>query len=250
MIVVGLVTLAAVAAACVQAAAGLGFALILTPVLFVDMRPTAAILTVTVLGILLNLLVLFAERRRPIVAARELAPALLAAVPGSVCGIIVLQNVSKGALQVAIGVIVIAAVVLRSLPRPERTPPTTGRAPSRWPVGVGFVTGVLSTSTGVTGPPLALWLTSGNRSRHHVRDALSVLFLGTGAITLITLVPLLPHAHLAPVTMLAAAAGVIAGHAAGSRIFTRLTGHWFTRGMFLVILASGVTSLALGLGSL
>ena len=65
--------LAAVAlvAAVVQASTGLGFALILSPAVFALLEPESAVVAITVLGLALNGLVLFAERRRPAVAWRE-----------------------------------------------------------------------------------------------------------------------------------------------------------------------------------
>lgn len=265
MIIVGLVAVGAAVAACVQAAGGLGFALVLTPVLFAGMRPAAAIMTATALGLLLNLLVLFAERRRPAVAWRELAPILVAAVPGSACGLLVLESVPKAALQIVIGVVVVTALIVRPVRRPRRNQALgrgtdgSGRRseaierPGRgtWSrLAIGFTTGTLSTSTGVSGPPLALWLAPRSRTHHHLRDSLSVLFLGMGVIAALTLAPLLPRTHPAPVTILLAAAGVVAGHAVGSRIFARLTGRRFHYAMSAIILASGLTSLVLGLSAI
>ena len=73
-------------AACVQATGGIGFALILTPVLFALLPAVGAIVVATGLGLLLNALVLFAEHRRPTVAWKEVAPILIGATPGTVVG--------------------------------------------------------------------------------------------------------------------------------------------------------------------
>ena len=54
-----IVAAGAFVASCVQATSGLGFALILTPVLFALISPVGAIITATGLGIVLNVLVLF-----------------------------------------------------------------------------------------------------------------------------------------------------------------------------------------------
>jgi uncharacterized membrane protein YfcA len=96
----------------VQATAGLGFALVLSPAAFALLEPEGAILAVTVLGLTLNALVLFGERRRPRVAWGEVRPFLVASVPGSVCGVLVLRALPKPALQVAVGAAVLAAVAL------------------------------------------------------------------------------------------------------------------------------------------
>jgi uncharacterized membrane protein YfcA len=111
----------------------------------------------------------------------------------------------------------------------------------------GFATGTLTTSTCVSGPRLALWLDSRGLSPRDLRDSLSALFLGIGAIGALTLLPPLPQARSAPLAILVAAAAVVAGHAIGSRIFARITSPRWHRAMFAIILATGITSLALGL---
>ena len=74
-----LVAVVALAAAVVQASTGLGFALILSPAVFALLEPESAVVAITVLGLALNGLVLFGERRRPRVAWGEVRPILLAA---------------------------------------------------------------------------------------------------------------------------------------------------------------------------
>ncbi|MDP9346038.1 MAG: sulfite exporter TauE/SafE family protein, partial [Actinomycetota bacterium] len=107
----------ALVAAVVQAATGLGFALVLGPALFALLDPENAIVAITVLGLALNALVLFGERRRPAVAWGEVRPILLAALPGSLCGVVVLRALPKPWLQIAVGVAVIGAAALRERAR-------------------------------------------------------------------------------------------------------------------------------------
>jgi uncharacterized protein len=108
-----LVAASAFVASCVQATSGLGFALILTPVLFALMSPVGAIVTATGLGIVLNVLVLFADRRRLSVAWGEVLPILAAAAPGSVLGLLLLRALPKPVLQIVVGIAVITAALLR-----------------------------------------------------------------------------------------------------------------------------------------
>ena len=151
---VALVALSALTAACVQSTTGIGFALVLTPAAFALLPPEGAILAVTALGMVLNVLVLAAERRRPTVARREVGPMLLAAAPGAVCGVLVLRALPKPVLQIAVGLAVIGAALLRVRSGAGATGP--GSPPAR--ISLGFASGTLTTSAGVNGPPIALWL--------------------------------------------------------------------------------------------
>jgi uncharacterized membrane protein YfcA len=240
-----LVAFGALVAACVQAASGLGFALILTPVLFALMSPVGAIITATGLGLVLNVLVLFAERRRMSVAWSEVVPILAAAAPGSVLGLLLLRALPKPALQIAVGIAVIATALLRLRGR------VRVRAGGPWQrATVGFTTGTLATSTGVSGPPVALWLSSRGLQAGRVRDSLSATFLGLGIITAVTLLPVLHDADVGLNVLVVAVAAVVAGHAIGSRLFARLATNRFELLLLAIIFLAGATSLVLGVGSI
>jgi uncharacterized membrane protein YfcA len=233
-----LVGLAVLAAACVQATTGLGFALVLSPVVFAVLSPAGAIVTVTGLGLVLNLLVLLGERRRPRVAWREVVPILVAVAPGAVCGVLLLRGLPKPALQVGVGVVLLSAVLLgRARRRPARD-------------SGGVITGVLTTSAGVSGPPIAIWLSRTDLTPGEVRDSLSATFLAIGAIACVTLVPVLPRAHLDPALIPAGIACVAGGHAVGSRAFARVEARRFELLLRAVIVCAGVASIVAGAAAL
>lgn len=240
-----LVAAGTLVAALVQATGGLGFALVLTPVLFAVLSAVGAIVVATGLGLVLNVLVLFAEHRRPSVAWREVGPILVAATPGTVVGLLVLRALPKPVLQIAVGIAVIGAALLRLRGRMRV------HAGGGWlRVPLGFTTGVLTTSTGISGPPVALWLSSRGLQAKGVRDSLGAMFLILGIIAALTLVPVVHEAHLGAATLIAAVLAVVAGHAIGSRLFARLTARHFEILLLAITLASGGASVVLGLGSL
>jgi uncharacterized protein len=242
---IALVAVGAFVAACVQSTSGLGFALILTPVLFALMSPVGAIITATGLGIVLNVLVLFAERRRLAVAWSEVVPILAAAAPGSVLGLLLLRALPKPVLQIAVGIAVIAAALLRLRGSLRVRPHGAWQRAT-----LGFTTGTLSTSTGVSGPPVALWLSARGLQTTGVRDSLSATFLGMGILTAVTLIPVLHDAHVGLTVLVVAVASVVAGHAIGSRLFARLTSSRFELLLLGIIFVAGAASLALGFDSI
>jgi uncharacterized membrane protein YfcA len=239
------VGVSAMLAATVQATTGLGFGLIVTPVLFLEMSPAGAIVTASLLGIMLNMLVLFAEPRRPNPVWKEVLPILAAAIPGAACGLLVLASLPRPALQLLVGVLVIAAVLVRTR-RPARPRP---RGP-RSRLALGYAVGALSTSSGINGPPLALWLAGRGLTPAEVRDSLSTAFLGMGVIATLTILPVFGHARISAAAIAAAAGGVIAGHAVGSRLFTRLPLARYDRLLLGIILAAGLASIVGGATSL
>jgi uncharacterized membrane protein YfcA len=231
----------------VQAATGLGFALVLGPALFALLEPESAIVAVTVLGLALNGLVLFAERRRPRVAWGEVRPILFASVPGAVCGVLVLRALPKAWLQVAVGVAVIGAAVLRARARRDATAPTAGDPRAR--LALGFATGTLSTSAGVNGPPMALWFAHRGLGPAEIRDSLSAAFLGLGLIAAVVLAPVLAAAD-ETIEWTALAAGlvcVVAGHAVGQRAFARIDAARYEPLLLVLVTTAGAASIAAGL---
>jgi uncharacterized protein len=228
----------------VQAATGLGFALVLGPALFALLEPESAIVGVTVLGLALNGLVLFAERRRPRVAWGEVRPILLASMPGAACGVLLLRALPKAWLQVAVGVAVIGAAWLRA--RRDAAVPTPGDPRAR--LALGFATGTLSTSAGVNGPPMALWFAHRGLGPAEIRDSLSAAFLGLGLIAAVVLAPVLASAD-EPIEWTALAAGlvcVVAGHAVGRRAFARIDAERYEPLLLVLVTAAGAASIVAG----
>lgn len=245
-----LVAAAALVAAVVQASTGLGFALVLSPTVFALLDPESAIVAITVLGLALNGLVLFAERRRPVVAWGEVGPILAAAAPGAVCGVAVLRALPKAWLQVAVGVAVVGAAALRARSRREAAARTPGDPRAR--LALGFATGTLTTSAGVNGPPIALWLTHRGLDPAGVRDSLSATFLGLGLIGAVVLAPVLVAAgtEVDWAELGLALAGVVAGHAVGRRAFARIDAARYEPLLLVVITAAGAASIAAGLAAI
>jgi uncharacterized protein len=163
---------------------------------------------------------------------------LVPAVPGLGLGLLVVTTLAKEPLQVGVGLAVVAAAAW-SLRSHEPLPVPV--------IGAGFVSGVLTTSIGVNGPPLALWLESERVPPQVFRTTLAAAFLvldaagillivsseGTDAVDLGVLGPLL--------------AGVMAGYAVGALAFRRLDAALFSRVALVVIICTGIASVAAGI---
>jgi uncharacterized protein len=237
----------ALVAAVVQASTGLGFALILSPAVFALLEPESAVVAITVLGLALNGLVLFGERRRPLVAWGEVGPILVASVPGAVCGVFILRALPKSALQIGVGVAVIGAAVLRARARRDAAAPTPGDPRAR--LTLGFATGALSTSAGVNGPPIALWFAHRGLGPAEIRDSLSAAFLGLGLIAAVVLAPVLAAANDVEVDWVALAAAlacVVVGHAVGRRAFARIDAARYEPLLLAIVVAAGAASVVAG----
>jgi uncharacterized protein len=227
--------LAAFAGAAIQSASGLGFALVLSPALFAVLDPEEAVAGVLLLGAALCVCVLVESHR---VATHGLARLLVPALPGLGAGLVVLSALSKEALQVGVGVAVILAAAWQ----------LRRRAAIRLPAVVaGFLSGALTTSISVNGPPLALWLESQEVPPAQFRATLAAAFLilDLAGVALLVASEGLDTADAGLLVPLLAC--VIVGYALGAVGFRRLDAERFSAVVLAIVMCTGVASVAAGL---
>ncbi len=141
-----MVAVTVAAAAFVQASTGMGFALIVAPVLAL-LAP--ALLPVCLLVLMLPLNAWVAWRERTHIDRRGAAWITAGRLGGTFGGLWLLAAFSASALNVLVGVATIAAAAA-TLAIPPFQP---GRSSL---IAAGLITGVTETATGIGGPPLAL----------------------------------------------------------------------------------------------
>ena len=239
---IALTAAVAALAATTQAFTGLGFALVLGPVVFALLDPPEAIFTLSVLGVAVNALILLRRSEPRRIDREELVPILVFAVPGAAAGVVVLDALPKPALQVAVGVTVVIAVIVRLRARPD---PVTGPPHAASRPALGLATGLLSTTTGVNGPPLALWFLHRGLAPQVMRDTIVAIFLVAGLLTLAAVAPLRPDLDLA--LLAAGLAAVVAGHALGTRAFRGLDPERYAPIVLGMVLVTGIASAIAGL---
>jgi uncharacterized protein len=244
--------LAALLGATVQSASAFGFGLILGPVLFAQLQPHDALVLQLVCGAELNLLVLFAERRRRLIRWSELMVLGAGAVPGLIAGALILQVVAKPALQVTVGAAILVTVALQlrhDTGGPAAQPAGSLRSATReaGAFGVGAVAGLLTTTTNTSGPPLVLFLGRHAPDPLEVRDTLTAAFLALnvlGAVTLAISSGAHEQVNGQEVAWLLLATAL--GHQVGQRLFTRLDAGRFRAVGLLLCAIAGVGSIAAG----
>jgi hypothetical protein len=236
---------AALVGAFVQSTTGFGFALVLSPALFAVMDPVEAVMALLVLGLALSLLVLFERGRPEHVDWRSLAPMLVAALPGLAVGAVALTQMSKQALQVAVGVAVVAVAAWQLRRRRRGTGhPRLGRGAG---IGAGFVSGALTTSINVSGPPIVLWLEARGASPEEFRASLAATFVALdltgGALLLVAQ----GSGSIKPGTVGPLLVLVVAGYALGALAFRRLNRERFYTLVLVLVACTGVASIVAGL---
>ncbi|HEV2723456.1 MAG TPA: sulfite exporter TauE/SafE family protein [Thermoleophilaceae bacterium] len=255
--------------ASVASATGFGFALILSPAMFAVLEPDEAVTTLLMLGLALNLLMLFGSGGQPgAIRWRAVSPMLVAAVPGLGAGVLLLALMSKPVLQIAVGIAVSGAALAQGRSgagagdgtrapargvETAREAPCAGESP-REPAlasacAVGLASGALTTSTTVSGPPIVLWLQAHRIPPEEFRASLAACFLGLtvagGAVLAAADMLSLDPAVVLPLLGL-----TVLGQLVGTRVFRGLDAGHLRWAVLALVFAAGVASLAAGVAGL
>jgi uncharacterized protein len=237
---------AVLAGAAVQSATGFGFALIVSPAMFAVLDPFEAVSALLALGLALNVLVLLDRGPGP-VGWRALAPLLLGALPGLALGVLALEALSKAALQLLVGIAVVVAVVVQM--RLGRSDPREMGVISS--AATGAVSGALTTSISVSGPPIVLWLDARRVPPAEFRATLAAAFLALNFAGWVALLAGSGVGELAEPSLLLPLFGlVLVGHVIGAVAFRRLDQRSFRMTVLALVLVAGLASAVAGLAGL
>ena len=228
--VFGVVALAAAA----QAVSGFGFALIGTPLVAVLVGPKEAVVGLTMIGLVL--VAQLSLRGRGQVERQTVLVVTAAAIAGMPLGLLVLTRADDRALTITIAIAVIALSLL--LWRGFHLP--VGRGTD---AAAGFTAGVLSTSTGTSGPPIVIALSSKGMQPAVFRATISAIFLVQGSAALVVFAVGGQITRDTLVVALAGLPGVVIGSIVGERGFRRLDAHTFRRVVLAMLFLSGVVAL-------
>ena len=235
--------LAALLAGTVAGLTGFGFALISTPLLLFVYDPTTVIVLTAALSVFINVAVVWDSWRD--VEKRLVLALLIPAFFGVVAGVEVLRVVDPVYIRLAVGILVIffALLLLREIRIPG--------AASRWgPVVAGSVSGTLSTSTGLAGPPVVLLFASRDLSKHAFRgsSALYFLFIGAAGLSILVFRGLVDSGHV-PLAFALIPAAVL-GKFLGSALLKRISEKTFRRITLIIALLTGALGIATALWAL
>lgn len=231
--------------AALQASTGFGYALLSAPLLAVSVGPQLAVSTIIATGVVVDLLILLSERRRPVPRGADVAALTVWSLPGLALGALVLAVVPRSGLQVLVAGAVLVGVGLRA--RQMRSRPPGSEVPERrWlRPAVALLSGTLSTATTLGAPPVVLYLLRRRRLPQETRDtlvALSLLRLPPSLLALVMADALRVPAKL-PLLWLVVAGGYVCGR----QVFARLDARRYERLVLstLVVSATAATGFAL-----
>jgi uncharacterized membrane protein YfcA len=202
------------------------------------------VLTVAAAALMQNVLVLLTRRRRLAARWDDCALLIVPALPALAAGALLVSHVSKPPMQLAVGVAILGAVSFR-LHEPGRMASLSGRGAG---VATGALAGGLTTTVGINGPPMVIWLRARQATLTELRDTLAIVFF---ALNLAAIPSLATRGGSIPAVLLPAlAAALLAGHLLGLLAHARLEPRTLDRALVLILVAAAAASIAGGLAGL
>lgn len=163
-------------AAFIQVLSGFGFALLSMPIMTIALPVEKAVVVSTILGMIATLYqsrLLRADTQWPL--AKRLIVASLCGMP---LGLVILNVVSDTALKIALGVAVLVATALLAARL------NLSQASNHLDHGVGFISGILTTSLSTNGPPLVFGLQARHLDAPAFRATIATVFAVTNVVGL------------------------------------------------------------------
>lgn len=222
-------------AALIQACTGFGFAIIAIPLLIL-FYPAHYTITLSVLLSFISSLATIPRVRKDIdkVLLKRL---LIGSLLGLPLGGIVYYMADVMWLKLIVGISIIAAAVFMMVR--ISVPLGNGRR-------IGFLSGFLTSSIGMPGPPIVLYLMSRNTEKHIFRGTSMAFYCLVYLISLALQfasgrfeTDLLQDLLLVP--------AIFIGQAIGTALHNKINQTWFRRVTFLLLIATGVNSLIHGI---
>lgn len=212
-----------------QGLAGFGFVVIAVPFFLLILNVEDAVVVATLLTI--ASVALMAIRLRRAVCWLPVGRLVVGSFAGMPVGILVLLFAPEDALRIIVGVSAIAMATWLA------TGPEIRAAGVRSDLLVGAVSGVLRTSTGMSGPPVVVYLQGQRYAPRQFRASLAVFLLVTSVISLGAFAG--AGVVSAEALMLAAIGlpAVFVGNRAGDRLVQRVEGKFFHRLVLLLLVA-------------
>ncbi len=213
-----LVLIAVVAGALAQRLAGLGFGLLVAPVLVVLLGPFDGVMIVNLCGAVSSLLILSRVWRH--VEWKRYAGLAASALLGVVPGAWLASNVPAAALEIGIGVLLIIALSA-SQHLNRRSFHATGPVPM---VSLGFSSGLMNAAAGVGGPAITAYAIATRWDQKGFGATLQPYFITTGLSSLLGKY-LFSGGHLPALAgwqWLSILAGMVVGIAAGDLLSGRI----------------------------
>ena len=227
-------------AASIQGLTGFGFGLMTVPFLSLFIYPKTVVPVVLIYTVVISGLVLFQARRY--VKVKRLLPLLIAAATGLIPGALLLKFLPADTLRIYLGAVITIFAALMLIGYRVKI-----RNEQRAHLPVGIVSGVLSGSLSIGGPPVILFFANQAVEKEQFRANLSFYFFVLNILT----IPIYLIGDIITFEVVKSALiflpALIIGSAAGVFYSKKVNETYFRRIALALVAVGGLSSLVSGL---
>lgn len=248
MIEAGIIALFALLGVITHRVVGFGIAPFLSPVALIFFVPPVAVVTTIFVGTLACLIILFQARHHSVIMPKVIIRILLAAIPGLLLGSYIVTHIDKALLQIILGILVIAAVLIQEYALPKPTRPfgvTKGISLS------GFLSGLFNAAAANGAPPMAMWLRTHIITPDQIRQNISAMFVVVNLCSLTAIHYMRPQTfnREVAVTFALLIPVVLIGNVIGKKFMKKVNVKLYEKLVVVAIILTGLVSIGLGVAS-
>lgn len=243
-----LIVLFALMGVIAQRVVGFGIAPFLSPIALIFFSPPVAIVTTLFVGTLSCAIIVFQARNSSVILPKVILHILITAIPGLLLGAYIVTRIDKAWLQIILGTIVIAAILIQEYALPK---PTRHFGVTRGISLAGFLSGLLNATAANGAPPMVMWLRTHTITPNQIRQNIAAMFIAVNLCSLTAIHYLKPEAFgrqvMANFALLVPA--VIAGNMIGGRLMQRVNVKLYEKLVAVTVILTGMVSIGLGVVS-
>jgi len=223
-----------------QGLTGFGFGLVSIPILILLLPPVVVVPVITIISIVMTITILYEARRH--IQIKRIIPLIIAGICGLPIGVYVLKTLNPSILKVIIGLIIVT-FSLAQLNGYKRKVHNEKLAF----LPIGFISGLLNTSTALSGPPVILFFTNQNIKKEAFRANIVAYFTIVNVFSIIILIlsdlvsqTVVKHSLIFLPSMLAGAIiGIKLSHKVNEAMFRKIA--------LIIVSIAGLVSIISGL---
>lgn len=229
-------------AAFIRGMAGFGFALILAPIMFLILNPASVVVVNLFLGLFSNILILPYYLKK--VNLKKILPMVTSSLLGIPLGAWIITVTAPSILKILIGGVIVSFAVPLAL--------GFSKAFTREKLACGisgFLSGVLSSSTSLAGPPIVLFMYNQNWQKDVVYSSLAAYFLFacSGSLLALSISGLIDAQIIVSAASLAPA--LLIGVGLGMLAFRRINARYFRWLSMAIVICAGILGILSGIGA-
>lgn len=245
LLIIALATLAGVTS---QRVVGFGIAAFLSPIALLFFEPSRAVIITLLAGTLSCIIILFSSRGGSTVIWQVVFRLFAASIPGLLLGAYVVTRIDKGLLQIVLGMVIIAGILIQEHGFAK---PTKALGVTRGISIGGFFSGFLNAAAANGAPALVLWLRMHTSTPEQIRQNLAALFVIMNVCSMLAIHSMKPQSFNGEVglTFMALVPVIVCASVLGGRLAKKVNGKLFEKLVVATIIITGLVTIGLGISS-